>query len=108
MLPGDRPEPRISFTVARGDEHAYTLSQTRAELPFRAIPQGTHHLEAHAGGQVATGFAGPGGSGVDLAYLRWRRLGVTYELAATLRPWLDEEDVQALAVALMERLGDSD
>ena len=52
------------------------------------------------------GFAGPSGSGPDLAYLRWRLGGVTFELAATLSHWLTEPDVQAIAEALISRAGE--
>ena len=70
-------------------------------MPFSAIPQGTHRLRAAGAGVTASGFAGPSGSGVDLAYLRWRTSGVTFELAATLHPWLTERDVRAIAEALI-------
>ncbi len=103
MLPGEPPQPRLNFAVERGGEDAFLLSQTRALVPFSAIPQGTHRLRASAAGVTASGFAGPSGSGVDLAYLRWRMSGVTFELAATLRPWLAERDVQAIAEALIRQ-----
>jgi hypothetical protein len=95
--------PRVSFSVARAETHAFVLSQTEATLPFRAIPQGSHRLRASTEGVLAEGFAGPAGTGDDIAYLRWRRGGVTFELAATLRPWLTEGDVQRIAEALMRR-----
>ena len=103
VLPGDPPQPRLNFSVERGRDRAFILSETRALLPFSAIPQGTHWLQASADGVTAAGFAGPSGSGEDLAYLRWRVDGVTFELAATLYPWLTEQDVQAIAEALMMR-----
>ena len=92
---------RINFTVQRAGSHAFTLSQTRALVSFRAIPLGSHWLRAQVGDLTAEGFAGPTGAGVELAYLRWRRDGVTFELLATLRLRLTEEDVQDLAEALM-------
>ena len=95
--------PRVNFSVYRDGEHAFVLSQTEARVPFRAIPLGSHWLRAEAGGLLAEGFAGPAGTGNDIAYLRWRRGGVTFEFAATLRPWLTERDVQDLAAGLMER-----
>ena len=95
--------PRVSFVVDRGGRHAFTLSQTRAVVAFRAIPTGSHWLRVSAGGLSAEGFAGPTGAGVDLAYLRWRRDGVTFELQATLGTRLTEQGVQELAAALMER-----
>ena len=49
-----------------------------------------------------SGFAGPAGTGDDIAYLRWRSDDVTYELHAALRPWLTEQDIVSLAVALIE------
>lgn len=97
------PEPRISFVVERRTERAFVLSATRAELPFRAIPRNAEHLRAGAGPVTAAGFAGPSGGGDDIAYLRWRTEGVTYELAATLHPWLTRADVQAITAAMIAR-----
>lgn len=93
--------PRVSFTVHRAERHAFTFSQTRALVAFRAIPLGSRWLRVSAGGLTAEGFSGPTGAGADLAYLRWRRDGVTFELQATLGPRLTEGDVQDLAAALM-------
>ena len=93
--------PRVNFSVHRGGTHAFVLSQTEATVPFRAIPLGSHWLRVEEGGRLAEGFAGPAGTGDDIAYLRWRRDGVTFELAATLLPWLTERDVQDLAAGLM-------
>lgn len=95
--------PRVNFVAGRDGRHAFTLSQTRAVVAFRAIPTGSHWLRVSAGGLSAEGFAGPTGAGVDLAYLRWRRDGVTFELQATLGRQLTEEGVQEIAAALMER-----
>lgn len=95
--------PRVNFSVHREGDHAFVFSQTEARVPFRAIPLGSHWLRVDAGGLIAEGFAGPAGTGDDIAYLRWRHDGVTFELAATLRPWLTERDVQDLAAGLMER-----
>ena len=95
--------PRVSFVVGRDGRHAFTLSQTRAVVAFRAIPTGSHWLRVSAGGLSAEGFAGPTGAGVDLAYLRWRKDGVTFELQATLGARLTEQGVQDIAAALMER-----
>lgn len=102
MLPGSEPQPRIGFIVSRSGERTFILSETRAELPFTAIPQSTHRLNTTVSGVTASGFAGAAGTGEDIAYLRWRVGGVTYELSATLRPWLSERDVQTLAGALIE------
>ncbi|MYE46551.1 MAG: hypothetical protein F4X25_07325 [Chloroflexi bacterium] len=93
---------RVSFVVARDGRHALTFSQTRAVVAFRAIPTGSHWLRVSAGGVTAEGFGGPTGAGVDLAYLRWRKDGVTFELQATLGSRLTEEDVQEIAAALMQ------
>ena len=93
--------PRVNFVVDREGRHAFTLSQTRALVSFRAIPLGSHWLRVQVGELSAEGFAGPTGAGVELAYLRWRRDGVTFELLATLHRRLTEQDVQDLAEALM-------
>lgn len=98
-----RQHPRVNFSVHRDGEHAFLLSQTEATVPFLAIPLGSHRLQVEVDGRYAEGFAGPSGAGVDIAYLRWRRDGVTFELAATLYPWLTERDVQGLAAGMMER-----
>ena len=105
MLPEQgRALTRASTSRCTGTAtHAFVLSQTEAPVPFRAIPLGSHWLRVDAGGLLAEGFAGPAGTGDDIAYLRWRRGGVTFELAATLRPWLTERDVQDLAAGLMLR-----
>lgn len=104
-VPAQPPEPRISYIVDRRGERAFTLSETRAELPFRAIPPNTEHLRAGAGEVTAAGFAGTASGGDEIAYLRWRIDGVTYELAATLYPWLTPSDVQTIAAALIDRTG---
>ena len=102
-LPGDGVRhPRVNFVVGRDGRHAFTLSQTRAVVSFRAIPTGSHWLRVSSGGVTAEGFAGPTGAGVDLAYLRWRKDGVTFELQATLGPRLTEDGVEEIAAALME------
>ncbi|MDE2695719.1 MAG: hypothetical protein OXH97_04285 [Chloroflexota bacterium] len=98
-----RQHPRVNFSVHREGERAFVLSQTEATVPFLAIPLGSHRLQVEVDGRHAEGFAGPSGAGVDIAYLRWRRDGVTFELAATLRPWLTERDMQDLAAGMMER-----
>ncbi len=98
-----RQFPRVNFSVHRDGDHAFVLSQTEATVRFLAIPLGSHRLRVEVDGRFAEGFAGPAGTGVDIAYLRWRRDGVTFELAATLHPWLTERDVQDLAAGLMER-----
>ena len=95
--------PRVNFVVSRDGERGFLFSQTRALLPFSQIPQSTHRLRASAAGVSADGFAGPAGTGEDIAYLRWRSGGVTFELSATLRPWLSESDVRTLAEGLMGR-----
>ena len=94
--------PRFNLVVSRDGRHAFTFSQTRAVVAFRAIPTGSHWLRVSAGGVTAEGFGGPTGAGVDLAYLRWRRDGVTFELQATLGRRLTEDDVQEIASALMQ------
>ena len=98
-----RQHPRVNFSVHRDGEHGFLLSQTEATVPFLAIPLGSHRLQVEVDGRYAEGFAGPSGAGVDIAYLRWRRDGVTFELAATLRPWLTERDVQEIAAGMMAR-----
>jgi hypothetical protein len=95
----------VSFVVTRDGDDVFILSETRAAQPFSAIPQGTHRLQAMALGVVATGFAGPSGSGTEIVYLRWRVEGVTFELAGTLSPWLRERDVQTIAEALIAQAG---
>lgn len=101
MLPGAPPRPRLNLVVTRRGEQAFIFSQTRAELPFSAIPQSTHRVRIRAGDTTADGFAGPSGIGVDTMYIRWRIREVTFELDATLRPWLTERDLGAIASALI-------
>lgn len=104
VLPEDgRRYPRVHFAVRREGARAFVLSQTEARVPFLAIPLGSHRLRAEADGLVAEGFAGPAGTGDDIAYLRWRRGGVTFELAAPLGPWLTERDARDLARGMMSR-----
>jgi hypothetical protein len=102
-LPGSPPQQRLNFVVKHGGREAFVLSQTRAAIPFSAIPQGSRRIRVTAGRGVADGFAGPSGSGADILYLRWRLDGVTHELAATLASWLTESEVRAIAAALMEQ-----
>lgn len=106
-LPGEPPEVRVSFVVTRDGDDVFILSETRALQPFSAIPQGTHRLQAAALGVVATGFAGPSGSGTEIVYLRWRVEGVTFEFAGTLSPWLREREVQTIAESLIAQAGSS-
>jgi len=54
-----------------------------------------------ATGAAAEGFVGPSGTGVEFAYLRWRRGGVTAELAATLRGRLTLGELERIAAALV-------
>ncbi len=101
------PEPggqvqRLNVVVDRNGERGYVFSQTAAVLAFTRIPPQTHRVEASADGVTVSGFAGPAGTGDDIAYLRWRSDDVTYELHAALRPWLTEQDIVSLAVALIE------
>lgn len=103
VIPRDTHEPRVSFAVTSHGQEAFVWSETRDMVPFTAIPAGTHHLTLAVGDIVARGFAGPSGTGVDTAYIRWRSGGITYELAATLRPWLTEAEVRDLADGLMTR-----
>jgi hypothetical protein len=98
-----RPQRRISFIVERSGERAYVLSETRVLVASTQIPQSTHRLRVTAGEVIAEGFAGPSGSGGEMAYLRWRIDDVTYELDATLGRALDEADVRRIAIALMLR-----
>ena len=83
VVPSGAPQPRVSFVAERRGERGFILSATPAEVPFSAIPQGTHRLVAGADAVTAAGFAGPSGSGEEIAYLRWRIDGISYELAAT-------------------------
>lgn len=103
-------EPRINFLVRRHGERIFIYSQTQGEVPFVAIPRSTHNIATSAtsaaGDSVtASGFAGPTaaevGGGDTIAYLRWRTNGITYELAAILTPWFDEQDTLTTAAALI-------
>lgn len=96
--------PRVSQTVARDGEQVLVFSETRAPVPFRAIPEGTRslvvELDAESGparsdGEPARGFVGTSASGSAIAYLRWRRNDITHEVAATLRPVFTEGDLIA-------------
>jgi len=103
-LPEDPPQPRISIEVARRGSRVYLLSHTRAEVRSSAIPLSSHHLRVVLDDDPtveAAGFAGPAGTGEDIAYLRWRRNDVTTELLATLSPTFTEADVTRIARALM-------
>lgn len=102
-LPGPLPLLRISFVVERDGERSYVFSQTRSPITSFQIPQSTHRLRLSTGAVVAEGFAGPSGSGEEMAYLRWRTGDVTYELDATLGRTLDEAEAKQLATALMQR-----
>lgn len=101
-LPGTPPQPRIHFAVTRHDETAFLLSETRALDAFSQIPLSTHRVRFTVGSVRVDGFAGPSGNDQDIAYLQWRVGDVTYELQATLYAWLSEQDVRALATALIE------
>ena len=102
-LPGDTPQPRVTFVVERRGSRAFLLSETRAVVPFSQIPQGTSRFRVSDGDVVADGFIGPSGSGEEIAYLRWRVAGVTHELAATVQPWQGQREIARVAEALMER-----
>jgi len=102
-LPGDPSERRINFIVERNGERAYVLSETRVPIASTQIPQSTRRFKVLAGPVVAEGFVGASGSGGEMAYLRWRADGVTYELDATLGRAVDEADVRQIAGALMLR-----
>jgi hypothetical protein len=104
MLPGAQAQPRMSFVVTRSGTPAFIFSQTTAEIPFSAIPQGTHRLRVQAGSILAEGFAGPSGTGSDTAYLRWRDESFTFELSAVLSAWQRESNIVSLARGLMKRL----
>lgn len=101
VLPRGRGEPRISFIAAARGREAFVWSQTRDQVPFSAIPAGTHVVTVAVGETVARGFAGPSGTGADTAYVRWRDAEITYELSATLRPWFTERAFLDLAHGLM-------
>ena len=101
-FPGSRPAPRVHVVVQRRGERLFILSETRALVPFTAIPQSTRRLEVRAGGAEAAGFVGPSGSGPETAYLRWRKDEVTYELNATLGGWFTLRRFERLAAATME------
>jgi hypothetical protein len=103
LMPGDSAQPRVTFIVSRGDDIAFTLSETRARMPFTAIPQGTRRLVVDREDVLAEGFTGPSGSGSEISYLRWRTGEVTFELSATLRHWQTLADVQFVAAAIIER-----
>jgi hypothetical protein len=102
-MPGDDAQPRVTFIVKRGGDVAFTLSETRARMPFTAIPQGTRRVTVEREDVLAEGFTGPSGSGSEISYLRWRIGEVTYELSATLEHWQTLADVQFVAGAMIER-----
>ena len=102
-LPGEPVEPRVTFIVESNGERAFIFSETRAMLPFSAIPQGTQRLTVRRAGVTARGFAGPSGDGGEISYQRWRIGGVTFELFAALESWQTLRDVELLAAALIER-----
>ncbi len=102
-LPGETTAPRVTFVVERQGSRAFLLSETRALLPFTRIPQSTAPFRVSSGDIVAEGFIGASGSDQEIAYLRWRVAGVTHELAATVQPWQDRDEIARVARALMER-----
>ena len=102
-LPGQPVQPRVTFIVESNGERAFIFSETRAMLPFSAIPQGTQRLTVQRAGVSARGFAGPSGDGGDISYLRWRIGGVTFELFAALESWQTLRDIELLAGAFIER-----
>lgn len=106
VLPGSPPGQRISFIVERNGEPSYVLSETRAAVTSTQIPQGTRRLRVTSNSVVADGFIGKSEGGGEMAYLRWRTGGVTYELDATLGRALDEAEVRQIAAALMRRAAD--
>lgn len=95
-------DPRINFALTRAGDGVFVLSETRAPVPFTAIPQGTHPIHVTAAGITAQGFSGPSGSGTDTTYLRWRRDGVTFELNAATGRWMTEADAIRTARAMIE------
>lgn len=105
VLPGDPPPPRVTFVVERSGRRAFLLSQTRALLPFSAIPQGSRRIGFDRAGVTAAGFAGPSGSGQEISYLRWRTDGVTFELSADLGRGQTVTEVERIAGVLMGRGG---
>ena len=102
-LPGEPVQPRVTFIVESNGERAFIFSETRAMLPFSAIPQGTQRLTVQRAGVSARGFAGASDDGGEISYLRWRIGGVTFELFAALESWQTLRDVELLAAALIER-----
>jgi hypothetical protein len=102
---GGAPELRATYLVAgRGGGAgggSLALSRTRAELPFRAIPQGSRHLRVAGLAASAEGFVGPSGSGGDYAYLRWRHAGLTSELSASLGGRVTLRELEQVAAALL-------
>lgn len=102
MLPGVRPQTRMTFVVTRSGSTAFTFSQTTAEVPFSAIPQGTHRLRVQSGSALAEGFAGPSGTGSNIAYLRWRDDPFTFELSAVLSTWQTENSIVRLVRGMMD------
>ncbi len=101
VLPEGAGLPRLSYIVEGPGGASFSFSRTRAELPFRAIPQGSRHVRVAAAGATAEGFVGPSGTGVEFAYLRWRRDGVTAELTGTLRGRLTLAELERIAGALL-------
>lgn len=97
VLPEAGGLARLSYLAEGPGGASFTFSRTRAELPFRAIPQGSRHVRVAAAGATAEGFVGPSGTGVEFAYLRWRHDGVTAELVATLRGRLTLGELERIA-----------
>jgi len=102
-LPGAPPYRRLNYVVERRGVRVYVLSETRAPVTSTQIPQGTRRLRVTSGEATAEGFVGASGSGGEMAYLRWRAAGITYEFDATLGPAFSEADARTVAAALLAR-----
>ena len=99
---GDAFEPRFNQVVEHRGARAFVFGQSRAMLAFAAIPEGTRwvQLDDVDADPGIRGFVGPSGSGGDIAYLRWRREGLSSELSASLSPSFTYADLLRLARAM--------
>lgn len=99
---GEGFKPRFNQVVEYRGSRAFVFGQSHAMLAFAAIPEGTRWIRPDELGAEADirGFVGPSGSGGDIAYLRWRREGVSSELSASLGPSFTYADLLRLARAM--------
>ncbi len=99
---GEGFEPRFNQVVEHRGSRAFVFGQSQAMLAFAAIPEGTRWVrpEELGGDSGIRGFVGPSGSGGDIAYLRWRRGGVSSELSASLSPSFTYADLLRFARAM--------